>query len=901
MKHCAPANTNVLLKTERLSRLAWLPVPVLLVAVGALWAANLRSFYGSFLLITVLDFGFLTLPSLAVAFLIGRGFLVKPGPGMLGLGCGVLIWGTGSLVTSIFAHGNPNTSATVYALSVWLAACAHLAGVSQSREPQTGVATAGMWIVVSYTVALSLVLLIAQTALTGWMPVFFEEGTGNTLVLYFVLMSAISILVLTATLLRPAKGRPWSAFAYWYALALLLLAVGLFGVMVQPVAGSLLGWTGRLAHYLSGAYMIVAALTSMCGASLPATSLMARQAEMQLRYPVAIVIVTAMTAVRLAFLQSLGTRVAFTMGYPAVILSALYGGWGAGILATLLSAALISYLWIEPVGYLRANPGGDLLSLVTFLINGAAISWIAETMRRAQTRIHWAETQAQVASERERAAQDVRQSEAKHHSLFENMIDGIAYHKIVTDANGKPVDYIFLEVNDAFESLTGLKRLDIIGKRVTKVLPGIENDPADWIGKYGRVAQAGEELRFEQYSAALDKWFSISSFSPMKDHFVAIFEDITARKKAEEAMRQSEERFRIIASSTPDHLFVQDRDLRYTLVVNPQLGLTEQDILGKTDSDFLAKDDAERLTAIKRNVLETGEPLHVEVPLVSRNGQLEVFDGTYVPRFNAQGDVEGLMGYFRNVTERKKAEEALQRSRAELEERVRERTKELAGSQRQLRNLYAHLQSLREEERMNIAREIHDDLGQTLTALKMDLLWIAGKLSDDKEMLKEKLKADVKHIDETIQAVKRVCTELRPAILDHLGLAAAIEWQCEEFQKRTGTKCKIVIAPAEMEVETDLRIALFRVFQEALTNVVRHANATEMEISLTRTPSSILLEIADNGVGITEEELSKGGSFGLLGMRERVFPWGGEVRVSGTRNKGTTVEVTIPITSEASS
>ncbi|MGE5238836.1 MAG: sensor histidine kinase, partial [Chloroflexota bacterium] len=223
--------------------------------------------------------------------------------------------------------------------------------------------------------------------------------------------------------------------------------------------------------------------------------------------------------------------------------------------------------------------------------------------------------------------------------------------------------------------------------------------------------------------------------------------------------------------------------------------------------------------------------------------------------------------------------------------------KELADSQRQLRNLYAHLQSLRESERMNIAREIHDDLGQTLTALKMDLLWIAGKLSDDEKVLKGKLQADVEHIDETIQAVKRVCTELRPAILDHLGLAAAIEWQCEEFQKRTGTKCKIVIDPGDMDVETDLRTALFRVFQEALTNVVRHANATEMEISLTGTPGGIMLKIADNGIGITEDELSKRGSFGLLGMRERVYPWGGTVSVSGTRNKGTIVEVTVPITS----
>jgi PAS domain S-box-containing protein len=147
-------------------------------------------------------------------------------------------------------------------------------------------------------------------------------------------------------------------------------------------------------------------------------------------------------------------------------------------------------------------------------------------------------------TERKRAEVALTASEAKYRSLFENMIDGLAYHRIVTDENGKPVDYIFLEANEAFEKLTGLKRTDIIGKSVREALPGIENDPADWIGTYGKVALTGQEVRFQHYAAQLGKWYSVSAYSPMKGYFVAIFEDITENKMGEAALRGSEERFR---------------------------------------------------------------------------------------------------------------------------------------------------------------------------------------------------------------------------------------------------------------------------------------------------------------------------------------------------------------------
>ncbi len=225
----------------------------------------------------------------------------------------------------------------------------------------------------------------------------------------------------------------------------------------------------------------------------------------------------------------------------------------------------------------------------------------------------------------------------------------------------------------------------------------------------------------------------------------------------------------------------------------------------------------------------------------------------------------------------------------------RKAVKELKISHSQLRNLAAHLQSAREEERTWIAREIHDELGQTLTALKMDLSVMEKKVVTNRgiETLAELIKTDLKLVNETIKTVKRLCTELRPSVLDHLGLGAAIEWQAQEYQKR-GIDCKVKLVPEDINVEEKHSIALFRIFQESLSNVLRHAQATKVMVTLSDHRGSVMLEIADNGVGITEEHMSKANSFGLLGMRERVQICNGELRISGSQNAGTTITVIIP-------
>jgi signal transduction histidine kinase len=218
----------------------------------------------------------------------------------------------------------------------------------------------------------------------------------------------------------------------------------------------------------------------------------------------------------------------------------------------------------------------------------------------------------------------------------------------------------------------------------------------------------------------------------------------------------------------------------------------------------------------------------------------------------------------------------------------------LRASEEKLRALAAREQSVREEERARIAREIHDQLGQALTGLKMDLTWLNARLPGQKTVA-EKVQSMFRLIDDTIQSVRKIATLLRPEVLDQLGLAAAVGWQAREFQMRTGIRCKVSVPAEPVPAGPELSTAAFRIFQELLTNVARHAGATRVEVSMRADGGRLLLEVQDNGKGISEADLSGSKSLGLLGMRERAMAFGGSVEFSGTGGTGTRVAVVLPL------
>jgi signal transduction histidine kinase len=240
----------------------------------------------------------------------------------------------------------------------------------------------------------------------------------------------------------------------------------------------------------------------------------------------------------------------------------------------------------------------------------------------------------------------------------------------------------------------------------------------------------------------------------------------------------------------------------------------------------------------------------------------------------------------------------LHKKNAALTNEIKERKiaeTQLRESEVQLRALAARLISIREEERARIAREIHDELGQVLTGLKMDVTWLAKRLVGAEEQLVEKAEAMCRLIDSTMHLIRRISTGLRPEILDDMGLVAAFGWQAKEFQKRMGMRCRLKLPEDQVVLDKELSTAVFRIFQEILTNIARHAKASSVDVSLSISDDLLTLEVVDDGIGISESHIRGQESLGLLGMRERAQLFGGELSIQGASGRGTTVSVSIPM------
>lgn len=278
------------------------------------------------------------------------------------------------------------------------------------------------------------------------------------------------------------------------------------------------------------------------------------------------------------------------------------------------------------------------------------------------------------ATRRQVANGALKLSNQKYSALFENMQDGFAYHKMLFDERGKPVDYVFLEVNDAFERLTGLKREDVIGKRVTQVLPGVEKDPADWIGVYGKVALTGESVRFENYSQHLNRWYLVSAYSPEKNYFVATFEDVTERKLAEEEIKHLNAFQRRVFESIKDELMVIDLRNFTVLMANnillKNVGMEEKEVIGR-QCFAVTHHNSERCstpahTCPVTEMLRTGKSITVEHTHFDSKGNPIYVEVSASPITDQEGNIVQAVHLARDITERKKAEEMLHESQRDL-------------------------------------------------------------------------------------------------------------------------------------------------------------------------------------------------------------------------------------------
>jgi len=371
-------------------------------------------------------------------------------------------------------------------------------------------------------------------------------------------------------------------------------------------------------------------------------------------------------------------------------------------------------------------------------------------------------------------------------------------------------------------------------------------------------------------------------------HYEGSLEDITERKQAQRALQESEARKGAILDSALDAIITID-DRGCINEFNP----AAEKMFARARTSALGQELAEQIIppslrdkhrrGLERCLAGGHGPLlgkRMETTAIRADGKEFPVELT-INKVNLEGPPL-FTGFVRDITDRKRAE------------------KQLRDSREQLRALAAYLQSVREEERTHIARDVHDELGQTLTALKMDLAWLDKRMAevsdgDDLQRFEEKLKELPGRVDVIIAAVRKIATELRPPVLDDLGLEAAVEWQVQEFEKRTGIKCRYTCSLKHVDLGPDRATAVFRIFQETLTNIVRHADATQVDVHLRQEGDKLVLEVQDNGRGMTGRELSGTRSLGLLGMRERATMLDGEVNIIGRQGKGTTVGVRFPI------
>ncbi|MGN6292970.1 MAG: PAS domain-containing sensor histidine kinase [Chitinophagaceae bacterium] len=438
----------------------------------------------------------------------------------------------------------------------------------------------------------------------------------------------------------------------------------------------------------------------------------------------------------------------------------------------------------------------------------------------------------------------------------------------------------FIRWNEQLESVTGYSAEEIANMHPSDFF--VEEDKAYIIERIQGVFELGmndAEGRFLTKSGNVLPYF----FKAVMINYeggpclLGTGIDITELKKIEEDLRNSEQKYKLLFESNPLPMWMLSLP-DYTIIeVNTsalkQYGYTQEEFLHLDIFMLRPDEDIERLRAatnrqfrgihyagVWRHKRKDGEIIYVDV----------VTHDIYY-----EGKPTRLV-LANEVTEQYLAEEKLKESYDAT------------------RKLTEHLQNVREEERLHIAREIHDELGQLLTVLKMDVSWLNRKLQPASEPVKEKITELLSLIDVTVKKVRHISSELRPSLLDDLGLIAAMEWHTEEFQNRSGISVEVNLPPAELLLPEPVKIGLFRILQESLTNVARHSGADKVAVTLLQKENSLILTIKDNGKGFDAENAKKK-TLGLLGMKERTLMIGGEYKITGVQGEGTIVEVIVPL------
>ncbi len=491
-------------------------------------------------------------------------------------------------------------------------------------------------------------------------------------------------------------------------------------------------------------------------------------------------------------------------------------------------------------------------------------------------------------TERRRIEDALRVSEERLRSIVQSTKDAI----VLVNALMKVAFW-----SKGAEATFGYSAEEIIGQPVTMILPERYHEELEHnvqrVRLLERVQLTSKTLelvgrRKEGREFPLE--LSVTSWKGKSDlFFTIIMRDISERRSAEEQLDRLHYHNQVVLNSAGEGIYGVDRDGRLTFV-NPaaakMFGWEAGALIGQSLHTLVFRPDLSEQPFGEQHcpIVETitaGEIREQEDSAFWRKDRTS-FSVEYVSTpIWERGDVVGAVVVFKDTTDRKRAEAQLQ------------------DSLRRLRKLSGRMEGIREEERGRIARELHDELGVGLTCLKIDLSRLGGLLGEsltprDRAKVDDKIRGMKEQVDSTITSVQRIVAELRPGVLDDLGLVAAIEWQCRDFQRRTGIVCHCTVSHEDLRVDPEQATAVFRICQEALTNVTRHAQATEVHVRLEDQGVRLVLQVCDNGRGIPQDRLADARSFGLLGMRERAGLLGGDVQIETQEGNGTTIAVQLP-------
>lgn len=438
-------------------------------------------------------------------------------------------------------------------------------------------------------------------------------------------------------------------------------------------------------------------------------------------------------------------------------------------------------------------------------------------------------------------------------------------------------DFRYIYANKKIGEISNRDSASLIGKYVWDEFP-----EAVGSSTYHAFYEAMKEQKYilnVDYFTPLDLWQE-NHIYPSPEGISVFVRDISVQKRGERKLEASESRFRAIIEQFPFPVMTLNNEGDFTTVNKAWETMWKAD-RSELKEYNIHKDSQLRTSGLYKYVekafageIAIADPYLYDPSLLNHPGSPRWIIATLFPVKSKSDEILEVILVLQDISESKKAEEKINES------------------YQAIRELTSYLQNIREEERKHIAREIHDELGQLLTVLKMDASWLNKKLSTPTEDIKEKMEDLLQTIDKTVKTVRRISSELRPTLLDDIGLTAAIEWHAEEFEKRSGIQVELQV-PENIAVPDDVKIGLFRIFQESMTNVARHSGARKVTVFLKQDEQSIVMRITDDGKGY-DNTIKGTKTLGVLGMKERTLMMGGEYHIHGVKDQGTTIEVIIP-------